>query len=256
MGVILARVVRASRWLAQLVHPHRCLLCRGALPVGTPAMLCPGCARRVRQEYRNTEMITIPGAAGADAPLLYVGQLANAMKRYKFYRSTALSRWFSAQGAACLASHLDEWQPDCLTYVPLGLICWWPRGFNQSEVLARQIGKALHLPVCAALGKRPRIGKQSRRTARERWKAARNMFFPLPGGAVRGKRVVLIDDIITTGASAADGVRALRKAGAAEVFVLAPLSTPWDAHKYREPLNKSPNASSRHKLPVDGVRKP
>lgn len=234
MGVILARATRAFRWLAQLIYPQRCLLCRGALPVGTPAMLCPDCARRVRQEYRNMRLITIPGAAGADAPLLYIGRLANAMKRYKFYRNTALSKWFSAQGAACLASHLDVWRPDCLTYVPLGLAGWWPRGFNQSEVLARRIGKALHLPVCAALGKRPRLGQQSRRTARERWAAARDMFFPLPGGAVRGKRVVLIDDIITTGASAADAVRALREAGAAEVFVLAPLSAPWDAHKYRK----------------------
>lgn len=232
MGKILARMSAAVRWLAQLLHPRRCLLCRGALPTGTAAMLCSDCARRVRQEYRNTAAVTIPGASGADAPLLYVGALANAMRGYKFYRRTALSRWFSAQCAACLASHLEEWAPDCLTYVPLGLARWWGRGFSQSRVMARQIGKALHLPVCATLGKRPRIGKQSRRTARERWRAAQNMFFPLPGGAVRGRRVVLVDDIITTGASAADAVRALRNAGAAEVFVLAPLATPGDARQY------------------------
>ena len=234
MGMISARVTRAFRWLAQLVHPHRCLLCRGALPIGTAAMLCPDCVCRVRQEYRNAAEVTVPGAAGADAPLLYIGRMADAMRRYKFYRSTVLSRWFSAQGAARLASHLDDWRPDCLTYVPLGLTRWWGRGFNQSRVAARQIGKALDLPVRPGLGKRPRIGKQSRRAARERWKAAKKMFFPLPGGAVRGKRVVLVDDIITTGASAADAVRALREAGAAEVFVLALLVTPRDAHQYRK----------------------
>lgn len=242
MGAISSRASGAFRWLSQLLHPRRCMMCRGALPTGTSAVLCPDCAFRVRQEYRNTAAVTVPGASGADAPLLYTGRLSAAMKRYKFFRNTALSRWFSAYGTACLASHLEEWKPDCLTYVPLGLTRWWGRGFNQSRVMARQIGKALGLPVRVSLGKRARIGKQSRRSARERWDAARNLFFPLPGGSVRGKRVVLIDDIITTGASAADAVRALREAGAAEVFVIAALFTPRDRRQFREPESSAPRA--------------
>lgn len=216
----------AARWLFQLVHPRTCVLCRARLATGSAAMLCPDCAVRVRQSYRNARPLDIPGAADADAPLSYEGPLAAAMKRYKFYRSTALCRWFAAQGSVCLAQHMDDWRPDCLTYVPLGPGRWWSRGFNQSKALARGIGKALGLPVCAALGKYPLPGRQSARTGEARWKAAARMFFPLPGGRVKGKRVVLVDDIVTTGASASAAAHALRDGGAAEVFVLAAMARP------------------------------
>ncbi len=52
------------------------------------------------------------------------------------------------------------------------------------------------------------------------------MFFALPGQTVRGKSVILVDDVITTGATASDAVRALREAGAARVYVLALARTP------------------------------
>ena len=227
MNRLLYAAKRAAGWLGQLLHPRACVLCRKPLPARTSAMLCGTCAPQLYHTYRNTAPVRVPGTDGADAPLLYTGALATAMKRYKFYRSTALCRWFSAQAAACLAGHLDAWQPDCLAYVPLGAARWWSRGFNQSEAFARQIGKSLNLPVCHALGKRPKLGKQSRRSEKERWKAAQNMFFALPGQAVQGKRVVLVDDIITTGASASVAVRALKEAGASSVYVLAPLRTPY-----------------------------
>lgn len=112
-------------WMMQLLHPHRCVLCRKTLPTGSGAMICPDCAPRLRQEYRNTKPVFVPGADSADAPLLYTGALAGALKRYKFHGNTALCKWFSAQAAACLSGHLAEWQPDCLTYVPLGTVRWW-----------------------------------------------------------------------------------------------------------------------------------
>ena len=223
---LFASVRRAAGWLMQLLHPRRCVLCRKALPVGGGAMICPECAPRLGQEYRNTAPVSIPGADGADAPLLYAGAVANALKRYKFHGDTALCKWFSAQAAACLAGHLTIWEPDCITYVPLGAARWWARGFNQSGAAARQIGRTLGLPVCAALGKRPRRGRQSHRSAVQRQQAARNLFFALPGAAVCGKRVVLVDDILTSGATAADAVRALREAGASHVYVLPLARTP------------------------------
>ena len=213
-------------WMMQLLHPHRCVLCRKTLPTGSGAMICPDCAPRLRQEYRNTKPVFVPGADSADAPLLYTGAVAGALKRYKFHGNTALCKWFSAQAAACLSGHLAEWQPDCLTYVPLGTVRWWVRGFNQSRAAARQIGRALGLPVCAALGKHPRAGRQSHRSAEQRQQAAKNLFFAFPGASLRGKRVVLVDDILTSGATAADAVRALRAAGASHVFVLTLARTP------------------------------
>ncbi len=155
MNRFYSAVVRTVGWLLQLLHPRACVLCRRPLPTGSAAMLCGDCVPRVRQEYRNTLPVVIPDADGADAPLLYTGEAAAALRRYKFNRHTALCKWFSAQAAACLAGRLCQWQPDCLTYVPIGAVRWWSRGFNQSAAAARQIGSAMQLPVYATLGKRP-----------------------------------------------------------------------------------------------------
>lgn len=189
-------------------------------------MLCGACAPRLWEEYLCDSPFAIPGADDAAAALFYTGGIAAAMRRYKFHRETALCRWFAVQCAACLSERVDEWRPDLITYVPLGASRWWSRGFNQNKPVARALGKALELPVCASLGKYPSVGKQSRRSAEERRRAAQKLFFALPNAPVRGKRVVLLDDVVTTGSTAADAVRALRQAGASQVFVLAMTRTP------------------------------
>lgn len=226
MNMLVLWLQNAARWFAQLLHPRRCALCRAALPVGARAMICARCAPRLRSDYRNTHALSVPGADGADAPLLYTGEAAAALKRYKFYRETSLCRWFSAQAAACLAAHHADWHPELITYVPLGAGRRWKRGFNQSEAVAREVGKQSGLPVRATLRKRPMQGKQSHRSAQERQRAAKGVFCPITQNPAKGKRVILIDDVVTTGATAADAVRALREAGASAVFVLAVTRTP------------------------------
>lgn len=223
---MLSGIRTAGIWLLQLLHPRRCVLCRTALPAGTGAMLCRACAAKVRQEYRCAAPFSVQGAYGAVAPLLYTGEVAAAVRRYKFWRRTALCRWFAAQCAACLAAQIPDRKPGLITYVPLGVGRWWDRGFNQSEAVARLVGRTLGLPVKPTLGKWPSVGKQSRRSMEERKRAAKGRYFALPRSPVRGEYVVLVDDVVTTGATAADAVRALRAAGASGVFVLAITCTP------------------------------
>lgn len=226
VNTLILWVQNAAQWLRQLLHPRRCALCRAQLSIGSRAMICARCAPNMRAKYRSTRALAVPGADGADAPLLYAGEVAAALKRYKFYRDTSLCRWFAAQASACLASHREDWRPELITYVPLGAARRWKRGFNQSEAVAREIGKQSGLPVCATLRKRPASGKQSHRSAQERRRAAKNTFYPITQNSAKGKRVVLVDDVLTTGATASDAVRALREAGALEVFVLAVTCTP------------------------------
>ena len=124
-----------------------------------------------------------------------------------------------------LAAQLDRWQPTCITYLPLGFLRARERGYNQAELLARPIAQSLSLPCVSALRKRPFTARQSvQQDAAARRKNAAGSL--LPGRVpLAGERVVVIDDIVATGSTAADAAHVLRSMGAACVFVLAAAKT-------------------------------
>ena len=105
-------------------------------------------------------------------------------------------------------------------------VCWVPvskkrrksRGYDQSELLARVIAKKLSLPLVPALQKHAERGPQSQlKDAAQRRSNASGAFSVLPGADVSGKTLLLIDDIVTTGATLSECCRVLKGAGAARV---------------------------------------
>lgn len=212
-----------------IVFTKRCVLCGEMLPAAGvgKAMLCPTCAAEVRQQYRCTQAIRIPGAADAAAALYYTGKVRNAMQRFKFQHKQHYADWFAAQMLPLLADRLDAWQPDLITYMPIGFLRLHERGYNQAELLAKAVAEPLGLPCAATLRKRAFTPKQSaQKDAAARQKNAERALRPLENAEVHGKSVILVDDIITTGATAAAAVKLLREMGAAKVYVLAATDTP------------------------------
>lgn len=205
-----------------LLFDRRCILCGDVLSADTRrAEICPDCAREVRSEYRFHGEIHIPGADGAAAALVYRGRVREALRRFKFGGRSNYASWFAAEMALVLSQHLDEWRPTCVTYLPLGPMRARERGYNQAELLARPIAQSLSMPCVSALRKRPFTARQSvQQDAAARRKNAAGSLLPgrIP---LAGERVVVIDDIITTGSTAADAAHVLRSMGAACVFVLA-----------------------------------
>ena len=128
-----------------ILYGHRCVLCGADFPVTTSRtlQLCPDCAAAVRREYRCNEVISIAGADGTIAPLYYRGTVRNAMKRFKFSSAAYCADWFAAQMCAALTSQLEEWQPDLITYMPIGFLHYRKRGYNQAELLAKLTAKGL-----------------------------------------------------------------------------------------------------------------
>ena len=117
--------------------------------------------------------------------------------------------------------------PDLVTFIPIGVLHWYQRGYNQAELLAQRIAAPFSLPCTATLRKRPFTPKQSgRRDAAARKKNAERALRVRAGVDLSGKSVILVDDIITTGSTVAAAVKLLREMGAAHVYVLAPTRTP------------------------------
>ena len=212
-----------------ILFMHNCVLCGEAIPAedGSKAMICAACAQELMESYRCAETIRVPGADGADAALYYTGKVKQAMQRFKFHHKQHYADWFAAQALPLLAEHLEDWKPDLITYMPIGFLRLHKRGYNQAELLAKAIAAPFSLPCRATMRKRPFTPTQSeQKDFAARQENAARALLPIKNMDLSGQSVVLVDDIITTGAMAAAAADLLRKMGAARVYVLAPARTP------------------------------
>ena len=178
-----------------ILYGHRCVLCGADFPVTTSRtlQLCPDCAAAVRREYRCNEVISIAGADGTIAPLYYRGTVQNAMKRFKFSSAAYCADWFAAQMSVALTARLDDWQPNLITYMPIGFLHYRKRGYNQAELPAKLTAKPLSLPCEATLRKRWFVGKQSaQKDYAARQSNAKDAVLPKGSVDLTGKSVVLV----------------------------------------------------------------
>jgi ComF family protein len=128
------------------------------------------------------------------------------------------ARWLNKAGAELLADG------DLIVPVPLYPARLWWRRFNQSAMLALAVGRLAAVPVdCAVLKRVRRTASQVGLTADQRRRNVRGAFKVDPAlrPRIKGRKIVVVDDVITTGATAEACARALRRAGAARVEVLA-----------------------------------
>jgi ComF family protein len=194
--------------------PHNPCACpRCALPIAQPAPACGRCLKRP------------PPASAALAPFVYDDPLDRWLPRFKFARDLAAGR--------VLADLLleDPRLPaltagvDALVPLPLHRARLAERGYNQALELARPLARAFDLPLRQDWLQRVRAtAPQTGLDARARRRNLRAAF--VASAAMRGQRVLLIDDVITTGSSMLEATRACRRAGAIEVRVLAVARAP------------------------------
>jgi ComF family protein len=147
--------------------------------------------------------------------------MAGAIILLKYQQVTPLANWF----ASCLHETFEVTsemcQVDVVVPVPAHALRLRERGYNQAELIAKPLARSLGLPCRSYLLVRthPRPDKL-RLTLRERWRSVRGAYTIRQGLRVDNLRVLLIDDVLTTGATLDACSRALRKAGAAKVVAL------------------------------------
>jgi competence protein ComFC len=139
----------------------------------------------------------------------------------KFEEMDPLADWFADRLAEVAEQPSREMPADVIVPVPLHKDRHRERGFNQAELLSKRLARRLRLPHQGVLlvRKRPRPNKLLL-TNRERWEAVRGAFATCPGSQVDNKRVLLVDDVMTTGATLDACAKALREAGAISVVGL------------------------------------
>jgi ComF family protein len=157
--------------------------------------------------------------AGARAAFAFDGPARRAIHRLKF------SGWRGVGEALgiAMAAVADPPTADVVTWVPLSRRRLAERGYDQARVLAEAVGRRLRCPSARLLRRTAPAGPQARRAGADRRTALLGAFEPSGEralGSIGAERVLLVDDVLTTGATAAACADALVVAGAREVRVL------------------------------------
>jgi len=147
--------------------------------------------------------------------------MAGAIMLLKYQEVRPLATWFATGLQETFNRHREMCQADVVVPVPAHPLRLRERGYNHAELIAQPLARSLGLPCRSYLlvRSRPRPDKL-RLTLRERWRSVRGAYTIRQGLRVDNLRVLLVDDVLTTGATLDACSRALRKAGAAKVAAL------------------------------------
>jgi ComF family protein len=152
---------------------------------------------------------------------IYDDALSSAVVLLKYEGVKRLGEWFAARLAEMVERDPNSWQADLVVPVPLHPDRLRERGYNQAEMIARPLAKRLGLKFGSYLLVRTRPRPPQLVLSRtERWTSVRGAYATREGAAVDNLRVLLLDDVLTTGATLDSCSRALKKAGAKAVLAL------------------------------------
>ena len=204
---------RLIKPVGDLLWPNRCVLCDRVLREGD---ICISCANSAGMYLHNGWKI--PHVKDWTALWQYRGAVQDSLKRFKFNRRRSYYRAYGRELAKKLKT--VSFSYDVITWVPVSFLRRWGRGYDQVELIALQLGKELGTEPVKTLRKHRHNRRQSRIKGRDaRVKNVRGVYKAVAGASIQGKRVLLIDDIVTTGATVSEAARILKKAGAAAVYV-------------------------------------
>lgn len=205
--------------LLDLLFPPRCPFCR-ALLRDYEHDLCKSCAAGLPRTQGAARVQRLEAADRCAAPLYYEGTVRESLLRYKFHSLYSY--------APCYAKLIDACLRDCA--LSCDLIGWVPvsdcrrrqRGYDQAELIARELARLNGLPCERLLRKTVHNPAQSTlRSAELRRKNVRGAYAAVDPGRIAGKRVLLLDDIVTTGATLDECAKTLKRAGAVSVCAAA-----------------------------------
>ncbi len=220
----------------EFIYPSTCIVCgvdaKGELVcdrcsdkiVGIPEPKCMKCGKHINdysQEYcEDCKRITHWYKKGIGA-FSYNDYLRQAIYDFKYHGVASLGELFGREIARRYKYEILSWKADCLIPVPIHYKKERIRGYNQAELLADAIGNELGLPVRKdILVRKVNTVPQKELNNTERYKNLENAFL-IRENVVKLKKVIIVDDIYTTGATIDACAKALKENGCSEVYYVS-----------------------------------
>lgn len=221
-----------------IFYPRRCPICREIVKV-RGELICPSCRKEVRpigepsckkcgkpvsepeREYcRDCQAGGHLYTRGA-AVLLYAGKVKQSIYQMKFHNKREYMDFYGPYMAEVLKKKILSWEAQALIPVPLHPSKLRRRGFNQAELLARRVGEALGIPVRTDLVRRIRATRPQKDLSRRERQNNLKGAFKISRYDVKLKKIILVDDIYTTGSTIDEIAGKLLEQGAEEVYFIS-----------------------------------
>lgn len=227
------RVLRPLGWRERLwclFLPARCLCCGRA--VRPERLFCPGCVPALPKEPLSREFpLSGGGSLAVAACFPYEKGFRRTLHRLKFQEERALARPLGTLMAEAASSLGEDF--DGVTWVPMSPQKLRRRGYNQSELLAKAVAKELGLPAWDLLEQVRETDTQHSLTRAQRADNVRGAY--RAKSAALGKRLLLVDDIVTTGATLRACAQGLYGAGAQKVCAVCAANTAFSRREELPP---------------------
>jgi len=209
--------------ILHIVFPPKCIFCRNVLEDHSDINICKSCFDKIPfQNINGDSYLKIFNAPFCDAvicPCRYESVIKKALTNFKFRDKPSLYRALAYFIIMTLDELIDREEIDIVAAVPLSSKRYRMRGYNQAGLLAAYLAKELHVVNASSIIKRSRdTQKQATLDKDKRGLNVFNAFNVIDYNYVGNKKVLIIDDIFTTGSTISECAREFKNAGAAMVY--------------------------------------
>ena len=210
--------------LLDLLFPPKCVFCRVLLD-SSEELICPSCQQKLPWLLGNEAHRKLSLISDCVSPMSFRENVRESIHRYKFNGKSWYAQTYGILMAQCVQDHL-EGRYDLISWVPVSRQRKRERGYDQSFLLAYEMGKVLGQRPAALLKKikhnQPQSGQKSESKRRSNVKGA---YIAIKKETLTGKRILLVDDIVTTGETLLECARTLKSAGAGDIVCVTLAST-------------------------------
>lgn len=201
--------------ILDILFPPKCMLC-GKLLQNEERTLCRSCTCGELPEFEGKSR-EVPFFEACVSPFHYETPISDAILRLKFHGMQSYAQQFAAWMAVLVREKL-EGKYDFVSWVPCSRRRVWTRGFDQAKLLALALAKELDAEAICTLKKIKHNPKQSRTaSAAVRRANVMGVYRAVNPEQFRNKRILLVDDVLTTGATLSECGKTLRLAGSGDL---------------------------------------
>ena len=200
--------------ILELLYPTKCCFCH---KITNGQKVCGHCLDKLPYTGPNSCQRSFAHIDSCVSPLYYDADVRESVLRYKFHSASFYAPIYSQFIAKCI----DENSITCdiITWVPLSKTRKWKRGYNQAELIGRYLSESLAVPGTDLLKKIKNNPAQSGTANAEIRKAnVRGVYKAINEETLKGKCILLVDDVVTTGSTISECARVLKEAGCKEVY--------------------------------------